>query len=194
MRIGLLGGSFNPAHAGHRHISLMALRRLRLDRVWWLVTPGNPLKSHADLAGHGARLKTARRLAAHPRIAVTGFEAETGLVYTVETVAYLLSRAPRARFVWLMGADSFAGLHRWRRWREIVGSMPIAVIDRPGYRLKAMASSAGHALARFRIDEADAALLPSLKPPAWAFLTLPLSALSSTDIRAKSALRKGKRT
>jgi nicotinate-nucleotide adenylyltransferase len=141
----------------------------------------------ADLADFASRLKGARQVARHARIAVTGFEAAHGFVYTVDTAAYLRRRLPAVRFVWLMGADSFATLHRWRRWRRLMQLMPLAVLDRPGYRLAALAAPASHAFARWRIDESDAALLPGLQPPAWAFMTLPLSPLSSTDIRAKFA-------
>lgn len=192
MRIGVLGGSFNPAHDGHRHISLWALKRLGLDRVWWSLTPGNPLKSRAELAALGERLAEAGRAARHPRIVVTGFEAALGFAYTVETAAYLDRRRPGARFVWLMGADSFAGLHRWRAWRRLMALLPVAVFDRPGWGLKALASPAAHAFARYRLDENDARLLPELAAPAWTFLTVPLSSLSSTAVRAKSMAGKAK--
>lgn len=191
-RIGLLGGSFNPPHAGHRHISLWALKRLALDRLWWVVTPGNPLKSHAELAAFEERTRLARQLAQHPRITVTSFEAEQGFVYSVDSVAYLRRQRPGVRFVFLMGADSFAGLHRWRQWRRLMRLVPIAVLDRPGWRLKALTSPAARAFARSRVDERNAALLPERAPPAWAFLTIPLSHLSSTAIRAQA--RAGRRT
>ncbi len=189
MRIGLLGGSFNPPHAGHRHISLWALKRLGLDRLWWLVTPGNPLKSHAELASFGKRVALARALERHPRIDVTGFEARLGFVYTVDTAAYLVARLPAVDFVLVMGADSFAGLHRWRRWRRLMHLLPIAVVDRPGWRLKALASPAAQAFARGRVAEARARALPGRRPPAWTFLTVPLTSLSSTEIRAMSRWR-----
>lgn len=183
MTIGLLGGSFNPAHAGHRHISEFALKRLSLDRVWWLVTPANPLKPRGGLAPLQKRLAGARRQACHPRIDVTGFEAAQPDAYTVNTLDFLARRYPATRFVWLMGADALAGFQHWRDWRRIARQVPIAVLDRPGYRFAALASPPACALARSRIDESDAAGLARLNPPAWAFLTLPLSGVSSTALR-----------
>lgn len=185
MRIGLYGGSFNPAHAGHLHVSRMALRRLRLDRVWWLASPGNPLKDHGDLAPLAERVREARRLADDPRIAVTGFEAAIGARYTVETLRWLRRRRPTVRFVWIMGADSLKSFHRWEAFREIAALMPIAVIDRPGFTLSATASPGARALVRSRVDESDAPLLASLEPPAWLFLHGPRSFLSSTALRER---------
>jgi nicotinate-nucleotide adenylyltransferase len=183
MRIGLFGGSFNPPHGGHRLASLTALRRMRLDAVWWLVTPGNPLKDTRALPPLEARMEAARRVAAHPRIVVTGIEASIGTRYTFDTVDWLLRRCPGVRFVWLMGADNLSGFHRWQRWRDIAGAVPIAVIDRPRSTLRAVHSPAGHWLAASRVDEADAALLPSMQPPAFTFLHGPRSELSSTALR-----------
>lgn len=183
LRIGLYGGSFNPPHAGHRHVSLMALRRLRLDRVWWIVTPGNPLKDHGGLPATAARVAAACRLARHPRIAVTGFEEEIGARYTVDTLSYLKERCPGPSFVWIMGADSLASFHRWRGWWRIAELMPFAVVDRPGWTLRAIQSRAALALGCYRIDETDAGLLADLAPPAWAFLHGPRSSLSSTVLR-----------
>ncbi len=183
MRIGLYGGSFNPAHAGHRHVSLMAIKRLGLDRVWWIVTPGNPLKDPGELAATSLRVAEARRLAAHPRIDVTTFEADIGARYTVDTLAYLKRRHPGARFVWIMGADNLAGFHRWRGWRSIARMMPMAVIDRPGWTLKAMRSRGAAALADERIGENEALALAGMRPPAWVFLHGPRSHLSSTALR-----------
>jgi nicotinate-nucleotide adenylyltransferase len=183
LRIGLYGGSFNPPHAGHRHVSLMALRRLRLDRVWWIVTPGNPLKDHGGLPATAERVAAARRVARHPRIAVTGFEEAIGARYTLDTLAYLKARRPEARFVWIMGADNLAGFERWRGWRRIAELMPFAVIDRPGWTLRSTQGRAAVALRPYRIDETDAALLADLTPPAWVFLHGPRSALSSTVLR-----------
>ena len=137
MRIGLYGGSFDPAHEGHLHVSTTALRRLRLDRVWWLVTPGNPLKDNARLPPLEERIARARRLAADPRIDVTGLEAAIGTRYTFDTVDELTRRCPGVHFVWLMGADNLAQFARWQRWRDIARRVPIAVIDRPGATLKA---------------------------------------------------------
>lgn len=183
MRIGLYGGSFNPAHAGHLHVSRTALRRLRLDRVWWLISPGNPLKTRGDLAPLPERMAGARRIAADSRIAVTGFEAAVGARYTVETLHWLRARRPNVRFVWIMGADSLASFHRWKTYRTIAALMPIAVIDRPGSTLSAMAARGAQVLAPARIDETDAPLLAGLTPPAWVFLHGPRSSLSSTALR-----------
>lgn len=183
MRIGLYGGSFNPAHAGHRHVSLMALRRLGLDRIWWIVTPGNPLKDLGELAPMPLRVAEARQVARHPRIDVTTFEEDIRARYSVETLAYLTRRYPGVRFVWIMGADSLASFHRWRGWRRIARMMPFAVIDRPGWGLKALNSRAARDLSAWRISEAAAPALAGLEPPAWVFLHGPLSSLSSTAIR-----------
>ncbi len=188
MRIGLHGGSFNPPHAGHRHVSLLALRRLGLDRVWWLVTPGNPLKERRGLPPLAARVEAARDLADHPRIDVTGFEAEIGSPYTVHTLRYLRRRCPGVRFVWIMGADNLAGFHRWLGWRRIAGLMPIAVVDRPGWTLRATRSRAAAALGHARRDEACAPRLAGLAPPAWTFLHGPRSHLSSTLLRGEAQL------
>lgn len=185
MRIGLYGGSFNPAHAGHLHVSRMALKRLRLDRVWWLATPGNPLKDRRELAPLADRLATAGTVAEDPRIAVTGFEAAIGARYTVETLRWLRLRRPALRFVWIMGADSLTSFHRWERFREIASLMPIAVIDRPGHTLAAPNAPGARALARWRIDETDAPLLADHAPPAWVFLHGPRSSLSSTALRKR---------
>ncbi|GAB4233749.1 MAG: nicotinate-nucleotide adenylyltransferase [Methyloligellaceae bacterium] len=185
MRIGLLGGSFNPAHAGHLHISRRALARLALDQLWWLVTPGNPLKPRSDLAPLSTRLAQAARLARHPRIRVIGFEARRPDAFTVNSLHFLKQRYRATHFVWVMGADALAGFHRWRRWRTIFRLCPIAVMDRPGYRFAAIASQAAHYAARYRVDESDAPGLALLQPPAWCFLTLPLCPLSSTQIRAQ---------
>jgi nicotinate-nucleotide adenylyltransferase len=181
MRIGLLGGSFNPAHAAHRQISLAALKRLRLDQVWWLVSPSNPLKPKApDLE---TRIMTARKVAHHPKIVVTGFEAGRNSAYTVDTIRFLKRRYPAVNFVWLMGADNLVSFHRWRSWETLFRLVPIAVLDRPGYRLKARASRAAQHFASAALDETDAAGLPGMEPPAWALLSLPLSSLSSTRLR-----------
>ena len=185
MRIGLYGGSFNPAHAGHRHVSLLALRHLRLDRVWWIVTPGNPLKDTGELASTAERVVEARRLAAHPRIDVTAFEEAIGARYTVDTLSYLVRRCPGVDFVWIMGADNLAGFHRWRGWERIASLMPIAVVDRPGYTLKATRSRAATRLAPFRMGQDAAPALAAMSPPAWIFLYGPRSTLSSSELRRK---------
>jgi nicotinate-nucleotide adenylyltransferase len=183
MRIGLLGGSFNPAHAAHRDISLTALKRLGLDQVWWLVTPGNPLKDVSNLTGLGERVAAARKAARHPRITVTGFDGGSGSHYTVDLLKALKQRYPGVHFVWLMGADNLAGFHRWKAWPEIFGLVPIAVLDRPGFRLKALASRAAQRFAPYYVDETDAAGLALLVPPAWTVLSHRLSGLSSTALR-----------
>ena len=183
-RIGVLGGSFNPPHAGHLALSQTAIKRLGLDEVWWLVSPGNPMKSHAELESQATRLRAARRLAsADVRILVTGFEADLPSPYSAATVRFLQRRHGATRFVWLMGADCLAGFHRWRQWRAILATLPVAVIDRPGWRLAAMASPAARRCARAFVPEDCAALLSSRPPPAWTFLSMPLSPLSSTELR-----------
>jgi nicotinate-nucleotide adenylyltransferase len=185
MRIGLLGGTFNPAHEGHRHISLVAMRRLGLDRVWWLVSPSNPLKAKVKVPELSDRVAAARTMAHHPRITVTGFEGARGSAYTLDTVRFLKQRYPAVKFVWLMGADNLADFHRWRGWEELFGLVPIAVLDRPGFRLKARASKAAQRFALAGIDESDAGGVALLDPPVWTMLTLPLSGLSSTGLRGK---------
>ncbi|MBN8914011.1 MAG: nicotinate-nucleotide adenylyltransferase [Rhizobiales bacterium] len=193
LRVGLFGGSFNPAHAAHRAASLLALRRLGLDRVWWLVTPGNPLKDNRALPPLEERIAVARAVARHPRIDVTGFEAGIGTRYTYETLAYLVRRLPGVRFVWIMGADNLAHFDRWQHWRGIADLVPIAVVDRMGQSLAATASPAAQALARYRLGEHEARLLANCAPPAWVFLHGLKSPLSSTGIRAARALPEGHR-
>jgi nicotinate-nucleotide adenylyltransferase len=183
MRIGLFGGTFDPPHAAHRAACLLALHRLALDRVWWLVTPGNPLKDTRGLAPLEQRVAAAQALAHHPRIDVTDLEAQLGTSYTYKTVSYLVRRCPEVRFVWIMGADNLRSFHRWQRWRGIAELMPMAIVDRLGPSLYAGAG-AGTALARFRIPEAAAKSLPGRTPPAWVYLHGLKSPLSSTALRA----------
>jgi len=185
MRIGLFGGSFNPPHEGHLHVGRMALARLRLDRLWWLVTPGNPLKERRGLASLEERMEAARRLARHPRITVTDIETQLGVRYTIDTIRALRARCPGVKFVWIMGADGLASFHRWRDWREIAKLVPMAVVDRPGLTLKSVRAPAAQVLARARIRENAATALPTRKPPAWVFLHGPRSNLSSTAIRER---------
>lgn len=184
LRIGLFGGSFNPPHEGHRAVSLIALRRLRLDAVWLIVSPGNPLKDHSALAPLSARLAAARRLIRHPRVKPSAIEAAIGSAYSIDTLRYLKRRCPGARFVWIMGADNLTSFHRWRRWREFLRLVPIAVVDRPGATLNAMGTRAAIALAPFRLDERQATRLPDTPPPAFVFLHGRRSDVSSTALRA----------
>ena len=184
MRIGLFGGTFDPPHQAHLAASLLALKRLKLDRVWWLVTPGNPLKNTSGLAALDLRIAAARALTHHPRIDVTGLEAVINTRYSYDTILWLIARCPRVRFVWIMGADNLRSFHRWQRWREIAKLLPIVVVDRLGPSLYAAASPAGQALAGARIAEPEAASLPYRKPPAWTFLHGLKSPLSSTALRA----------
>ena len=183
MRIGLLGGSFNPPHTAHRDISLFALKRLNLDRVWWLVTPGNPLKDHGALHELNERAAAARRMADDPRIDVSCLEAVIGTRYTVDTVTYLRRRTFGLRLVWIMGADNLAQFHRWQNWFRIASAMPIAVIDRPPQSFRALAAPAAQALARYRLPENQAGRLADQRPPAWVFLTGMKLNLSSTGLR-----------
>jgi nicotinate-nucleotide adenylyltransferase len=183
MRIGLLGGSFNPPHAAHRAISLFAMKRLKLDRVWWLVSPGNPLKDHNGLRDLNERAEAARRIANDPRIDVSCLEAVIGTRYTVDTITYLRRRCSGQRFVWIMGADNLAQFHRWEHWRRIASEVPIAVIDRPPQSFRALAAPAARALAPYRMPEKDAGLLAARRAPAWVFLTGMKLNLSSTRLR-----------
>jgi nicotinate-nucleotide adenylyltransferase len=183
LKIGLFGGSFNPAHEGHRAASLIALHRLGLDRIWWLVSPANPLKDARDLASLSTRIGAAQELACDPRIAVSGLEAAIGARYTYQTIRYLKRRCGGVHFVWIMGADNLATLHRWRHWREIVKAVPITIIDRPGSTLYATHSPAAVALAAYRREESQGLGFATLKPPAIIFLHGPRSTLSSTELR-----------
>ena len=182
--VGLFGGSFDPPHEGHLLVAETALTRLGLDRLWWMVTPGNPLKDTSALAPLAERLAACKELARHPRITVAAPEARLSSRFTADTLATLAERRPGVRFVWVMGADNLATFHRWERWRAIAALMPIAVVDRPGATLAFSNAPAAQALARYRVDEADARILPHLDPPAWTFLHGPRSAQSSTALRA----------
>lgn len=185
MRIGLLGGSFNPAHAGHRLVARAALRRLRLDQVWLIVSPGNPLKPRAGMAPIADRLASARTIADGRRIVATGIEARFGTRYTVDTMRRLLRRFPRVRFVWLCGADILPQLPRWRRWEEILRHLAFAVLPRPGYTRSALAGRIAHRLRRHRRPVRQARLIPG-SAPAWVHLPHRQIALSSTALRAAS--------
>ncbi|TDL79783.1 nicotinate-nucleotide adenylyltransferase [Palleronia sediminis] len=181
--IGLLGGSFDPAHAGHVAVTRAALARLGLDRVWWLVSPGNPLKRDppADLE---RRLTCARAVMMHPRVEITALETRLGTRRTAETVPALIRRYPGVRFVWLMGADNLVEFHKWDDWRRIVSLVPIAVLARPGQGLAAQRAVAARVMARARLPQHAARLLARSDPPAWVFLDMPLRDESSTRLRA----------
>jgi len=191
MRIGLLGGSFNPPHLAHREISRFALKRLQLDRVWWLVTPGNPLKENGALHALGERMKAARAVAQDPRIEVSCLESVIRTRYTIDTINTLRRRASGLRFVWIMGADNLAQFHRWQDWRRIAAQVPIAVIDRPPQSFRALAAPAAQALSRYRLPENEAAHLADQHPPAWVFLTGLKLNLSSTGLRNPDGTWKG---
>lgn len=182
-RIGIFGGSFNPPHAAHRLVSLTALRRLKLDAVWWIVTPGNPLKDKRDLPSTEVRIAAARRIASHPKIHVIAIEEHLRSFYTYELLAYLKQRSSMARFVWIMGMDNLEGFHRWARWQEIAATFPIAVIDRPGSTHHALRAPAALALERFRLSELKASVLTDQPAPALMVLHGPRSSLSSTALR-----------
>ncbi len=184
MRVGLLGGSFDPAHEGHVHITEMALRRFRLDRVWWLVTPGNPLKAHGP-APLAERIAQARHIVHDPHVEVTGIEAQLGTRMTRDTLAALQALYPRVRFVWLMGADNMVQFDRWDSWREIAARVPIGVIARPGWRMPARFSRAARMLWRDRQPETQAGQLADMVPPAWALINVPLNKQSSSAIRKR---------
>lgn len=185
LKVGLLGGSFNPAHKGHLHVSRMCLRALGLDRVWWLVSPQNPLKPEAGMAGFADRFASAQAMARDPRICVTDIETRLGTRYTVDTLTALSARHPDIRFVWLMGADNMIELPRWRRWREIAARAPMAVYPRPGFTLKARLSPAAQALRPHTLDASDGGMLAEIAPPALVFLEGPESRHSATEIRAR---------
>ena len=169
-------------------MSEIALARLGLHALWWLVTPGNPLKNHSELRPLAERLRLCEAITDHPRIAVTAFETAIATRFTADTLAAILARRPGVRFVWVMGADNLATFHRWERWRDIAAAVPVAVVDRPGSTLSFTNAPAAVALARARLDETDARLLPFAAPPAWTFLHGPRSSLSSTAIREKLRL------
>lgn len=184
--IGLFGGSFDPPHAGHVHLSHEAMRRLGLDRLWWLVSPGNPLK-HDPPAPLEARIAAARRLVADPRVEITDIERRLGTRATADTLAALLRLYPGVRFVWLMGADNLAQFHRWDRWRSILSMVPVAVFARPGQRLPALNGPAARIFARARLPARSARRLGHLAPPAWIWLDIPMRAESSTALRRRPA-------
>ncbi|MEO4001082.1 nicotinate-nucleotide adenylyltransferase [Mesorhizobium sp. CAU 1732] len=183
MQVGLFGGSFNPPHAGHALVAEIALRALRLDQLWWIVTPGNPLKSGRELAPLTERIAKSEAIAEDPRIKVTAFEAAFNVRYTADTLALIHARNPGVDFVWIMGADNLAQFHRWQRWREIATTFPIAVIDRPGSTLSLISSVMAKTFDYARVDEKDAPRLARMRAPAWTFIHGPRSSLSSTALR-----------
>jgi nicotinate-nucleotide adenylyltransferase len=191
LRVGLFGGSFNPPHSAHRAASLYALKRLRLDHIWWLVTPGNPLKENRGLPPIEQRLAAASLVARHPRIRVTGIDATLNTRYTADTIAALVRRCPGTRFIWIMGADNLPAFHRWRNWRDIVTRLPIAVVDRASSDLRINAGLSFQALAFARIHEFEATGLADHAPPAWVYLHGLKLPLSSTALRAKLRQRAG---
>ncbi|MDP6707940.1 MAG: nicotinate-nucleotide adenylyltransferase [Alphaproteobacteria bacterium] len=181
IRVGLLGGSFNPAHAGHRHLSVEALKRLRLDQVWWLVAPQNPLKPAAGMAPLEKRLAHAREAGRHPKIRISDIERRLGTRYTVDTLVRLGQRFPEIDFVWLMGADNLVQFPDWYRWTRIADAIPIAVFDRPTYVYRALAGRAARRFGRYRVM--DPAALPGRKPPAWCLVRGPTHPASATAVR-----------
>ncbi|MEQ8399551.1 MAG: nicotinate-nucleotide adenylyltransferase [Roseitalea porphyridii] len=191
MAVGLFGGTFNPPHDGHLLVAELALRRMALDQVWWMVTPGNPLKHNDGLPPLDDRIAWCERMNEDPRVRITAFEARYNVQYTAQTLALVKARNPGVRFVWIMGADNLATFHHWQNWRGIAMTFPIAVIDRPGSTLSFLSSVMAKTFAHARIDESDAALLAHLRPPAWTFIHGPRSPLSSTAIRAGTQTARG---
>lgn len=186
MAVGLLGGSFDPAHRGHAHITREALKRFGLDRVWWLVSPGNPLKTEGP-APMDRRIARAREVMRHPAVEITGIEARLGTRYTAETLDRLFQLYPGVRFVWLMGADNFATFHHWDRWQWIMQNVPLGILARPGQRISARMSVAAGQYERARLRGREAARLVLAPPPAWCFVNVPMDDTSSTEIRAAGA-------
>ena len=191
MKVGLFGGSFNPAHEGHAHVAETAMRRLGLDRVVWLVSPQNPLKDARHSAPLAQRMASARLQAHGPSMVVSDFETRAGVVWTVDTLRLLVARHPGVRFVWLMGSDNLENFHRWRGWTDIMRLMPVAVIARPGSLLDSRTAPAAARFASARLSPERARLLPDCEAPCWTYLTAPLNPLSSTKIRTAKPSRAG---
>lgn len=187
LSIGLFGGSFNPAHEGHAHVAETALKRLGLDRVWWLVARGNPLKERTG--AFQARLASARRMTDHPRMHVSTLEHQIGVNYTLDLLDALQPRMPGARLVWIMGADNLAGFHHWGGWAEIAGRIPIAIVARPGAGQRAALSKFAQRFAASRLPERQARALPFASPPAWTLLHAPWHPASSTALRRRARAR-----
>jgi nicotinate-nucleotide adenylyltransferase len=190
-RVGLFGGSFNPAHRGHYMVALYALKKLQLDWVWWLVAPQNPLKDPSETGEYAERLAQTRRIARHPRFIVTDIEQQMGARNTAQTLRGLKPVLGRARFVWIMGADSFATLHLWHDWLEIPRTLPLAVLARPGYSLRALGGPAASRFSERQIPIEEARKLAVMTPPAWVFIPMPLRPESSTAIRQRMAKPRG---
>ncbi|WP_050604138.1 nicotinate-nucleotide adenylyltransferase [Ruegeria sp. 6PALISEP08] len=182
--VGLFGGSFDPPHQGHVHVTREAIKAFGLDRVWWLVSPGNPLKEHGP-APMARRLQAAKAVMQHPKVEVTDIEALTGTRATADTLAALRLLYPQVRFVWLMGADNLAQFHRWKDWRLIMDSVPVGVVARPGDRISARMSPAARVYAKYRIDGQARHLLGQAQAPAWCFVNVPMVNVSSTEIRTR---------
>lgn len=186
--IGLFGGSFDPPHRGHVHVSREALKRFGLDRVWWLVSPGNPLKTRGP-ATLARRMEAARALVSHPRVEVTDIEALLGTRYTAQTIERLKSLYPGVRFVWLMGADNLAQFHHWQRWKWIMETVSVGVLARPGQRISARTSVAAQRFRAAKMPASAAPMLGRAAPPAWCFLNVPMLDVSSSEIRARGEWR-----
>lgn len=184
MSVGLLGGSFDPPHPGHVHITREALKRFGLDRVLWLVSPGNPLKARGP-AELGRRMAAARDIMQHPRVHISDFEAHAGTRYTAQTLRLLRQQCPGVRFVWLMGADNLAQFHRWKDWQQIMDTVPVGVLARPGDRISARMSPAARLYAPARLSALASPLLGRAQAPAWCFVNVPMSGTSSSAIRAR---------
>lgn len=182
--IGLLGGSFDPPHAGHVHITQEAIKRFGLDQVWWLVSPGNPLKSHGP-ASLSRRMAAARKIVDHPRVHISDFEALSGTRYTAETVSALQAARPNVRFVWLMGADNLAQFHRWKDWQEVFARVPIGVLARPEERVEARTAKAARVFRSARVHSRASQMLGQSEAPAWCFVNVPMRDISSTRLRAE---------
>ncbi len=188
-RIGLFGGSFNPAHRGHYMVALYALKKLKLDYVWWLVSPQNPLKDRSETGDYDERLSYARKIAKHPKFVVTDIERQMRSAYTADTLQRLQGAMKRGKFVWIMGADSLFTMHRWHEWEEIFGSVPFAVLARPGHSIRALSGKTAIRLAGRRIPSHQAAGIAGRAAPAWVFVSMPLRKESSTAIRKRRKAR-----
>jgi nicotinate-nucleotide adenylyltransferase len=184
-RIGLFGGSFNPAHRGHRAVALYAMKRLKLDWVWWMVSPQNPLKDKKETGDYAERLAYTKRIANHPRFVVTDLEQQLKSTYTADTLRKLRNTMKHAHLVWIMGADSLANMHRWHDWLDIIENVPLAILARPGYSIRALGGRTATRLKASRLPFDKAATLADTPAPAWCFVSMPLRKESSTAIRKR---------